>query len=379
MSATLYVIMPILAQTFGLSFVQIGILRSVNNGAMALFEMLSGVLAERVGERNLLVFGLICAGLGYVGLVAADIIWVIAICLFVIGLGGAFQHALCSSIVSKTFEDKGRRSALGFYNSSGDVGKLAFTVLFSLATAIGISWQGVSGAMGGVALTGAVAVFLTLLTLSAGSQKLLVSDCKEDGSALGWGIENKLGFMALCLAVFLDTAIQAGFLTFLAFFIAAKDVPLSIATLAVTLTLVGGVLGKVACGFLAERMGTRLAFTLVQCLSAIGILAVFASGKFLAFVLLPILGAFLQGSTSITYGVVSDLVHRDRVSRGFAAIYTVSSLSALVGPISFGFLSDYYGIDIAMYTMATVSLLAIPPIFLLKPKQVQMKLPQFFK
>ena len=165
MSATLYVIMPILAQTFGLSSVQIGILRSVNNGAMALFEILSGVLDERVGERKPLVFGLICAGLGYVGLVAADIIWVIAICLFVIDLGGAFQHALCSSIVSKTFEDNGCRSALGFYNSSGDVGKLAFTVLFSLATAVGISWQGVSGAMGGVALTVAVAVFLTLLTL----------------------------------------------------------------------------------------------------------------------------------------------------------------------------------------------------------------------
>ena len=370
MSAALYVIMPILAQTFGLNFVQIGILRSVNNGAMALFEMLSGILSERVGERNLLVFGLTCAGLGYVGLVAADRIWVIGICLFVVGLGGAFQHALCSSIVSHTFKEKGRRTALGFYNSSGDAGKLAFTALFSLATAIGISWQGVSGAFGGVALTVAIAVFLTLLTLSAGSQKLLASNFKEDGSVLGWGIENKLGFMCLCVSVFLDTAIQAGFLTFLAFFIAAKEVPLSIATLAVSLTLVGGMLGKVACGFLAESMGTRLAFTLVQCLSAIGILAVFASGKFLAFVLLPLLGVFLQGSTSITYGVVSDLVHSDRVSRGFAAIYTVSSLSALVGPICFGLLSDHYGINIAMYTMAFVSIMAIPPILMLKPKQV---------
>ena len=169
------------------------------------------------------------------------------------------------------------------------------------------------------------------------------------------------------------------FSDFLAFFIAVKEVPLSFATLAVALTLVGGVLGKVACGFLVERLGTRLAFTLAQCLSAIGILAIFASGKFLAFVLLPILGAFLQGSTSITYGLVSDLVHRDRVSRGFAAIYTVSSLSALVGPISFGFLCDHYGIGVAMYTMAAVSLLAIPPILILKPKRVEMKIAQLFK
>ena len=374
LSAALYVILPVLAQTFGLSFAQIGVLRSVNNGAMALFEMSSGILAERVGERNLLVFGLACAGLGYVGLVIADTIWIIGICLFVVGLGGAFQHALSSSVVSAAFVDSGRRSALGLYNSSGDAGKLTFTALFSLAAGVGISWQGVAGVFGAAALIGAVAVFLTLFTLAAGSRKPAASNVKEGGGPLGWGIEDKSGFTGLCIAVFLDTTVQAGFLTFLAFFIAAKDVPLSLATLAVTLTLVGGMLGKAACGFLAERIGTRWAFTLVQCLSAIGIIAVLASGKILAFVLLPVLGIVLQGSTSVTYGVVGDLVHGDRVSRGFALIYTVSAMSGLLGPIFFGLLSDIFGIEVTMFAMATVSLLAIPPILLLRPKRSARKI-----
>ncbi len=113
---------------------------------------------------------------------------------------------------------------------------------------------------GGVALTGAVAVFLTLLTLLAGSQKLLVSDCKEDGSALGWGIENKLRFVALCLAVFLDTAIQAGFLTFLAFFIAAKDVSLSVTTLAVTFDTGWWCVGKSGVRFSCRTYGHSFSF-----------------------------------------------------------------------------------------------------------------------
>ena len=143
---------------------------------------------------------------------------------------------------------------------------------------------------------------------------------------------------------------------------------MSLATLAVTITLVGGMLGKAAGGFLAERMGIRSAFTLVQCLTACGIIAVLFSGKVVAFCLLPLLGVCLQGSTSSTYGAVGDLVHKDKVSRGFSIIYSVSSLSGLLGPIAFGLLSDDYGIETTMLAMAAISLLAIPPIILLRPK-----------
>lgn len=367
LGASLYVLLPVLAQAFGLSYAQIGLLRSVNNGAMTLLEMSSGVISERLGERNLFVFGLVCAGAGYVALSMAESLWILAVCLFVVGVGGAFQHALSSSIVSSTFEADGRRSALGLYNSSGDAGKLAFTGLFSLAAGLGIAWQGVVSAFGMAALIGAVAVFFTLFSTAAGGRRVGV-EAHDGTAAIGWGIQDRTGFTGLCIAVFLDTAIQTGFLTFLAFFIAAKQVPLSLATLAVTLTLVGGMLGKAACGFLAERIGTRAAFALVQTLTAGGIVAVLLSEKTLAFVLLPVLGVVLQGSTSITYGLVGDLVHGARVSRGFALIYSVSSLSGLLGPIFFGLLSDHHGIETTMIVMAAISVLAIPPIALLRPK-----------
>lgn len=368
LSAALYVILPVLAQAFGLNYAQIGILRAVNNGAMALLEMSSGFMAERFGERNLLVFGLICAGSGYVILAMANGIWVILPCLFIVGIGGAFQHALSSSIVSNVFDQYRRRSALGLYNSSGDVGKVLFTAAFSLATGISIAWQGVASGFGVVALAYGVVVFFTLRALTAGNRRSVVKSSDGAVSAIGWGIQDRTSFVALGVAVFLDTAIQAGFLTFLAFFITAKEVPLHLATLAVTLTLVGGIFGKAACGFLAERIGIRYAFALVQCITAVGIVAVLVSEQFLAFALLPVLGVFLQGSTSITYGVVGELVHSERVSRGFALIYSISSLSGLLGPIFFGLLGDQFGIEATMFAMALVSLLAIPPCLLVRPK-----------
>src|SRR5256885_5111906 len=53
----LYVLLPIWAREFGLAFVQVGAIRTVYSGAMALFQIPAGLLAERFGERRLLALG----------------------------------------------------------------------------------------------------------------------------------------------------------------------------------------------------------------------------------------------------------------------------------------------------------------------------------
>lgn len=366
LGAALYVLMPILAQVFGLTYAQVGIIRAANNCASTLLEMPSGVLAERLGERSLLVFGLVSAGVGYLCLSFATGLWTILISLVILGVGGAFQHALSSSLVSNSYDAATRRGALGLYNSSGDVGKLAFTGLFGLATGAGIAWQGV--VLGFAAITFIVAALVFVGLGSAGGQSDQASVATETvpQPGGGWGIRDRQGFAALCLTVFLDTAVQTSFLVFVAFIAAEKGVATHLAAFAVVLTLLGGILGKAGCGFLAQRIGVRQSFILAQCLTALGIGIVVAGTPLVAFMVLPLLGMFLQGSTTITYGAISDLIESNRQSRGFAMIYTVSSLSAIAGPVVFGFLSDHAGLDTAMMAMAVISLLAIAPSLLLR-------------
>jgi MFS family permease len=146
----------------------------------------------------------------------------------------------------------------------------------------------------------------------------------------------------------------------------AKGVPLYLATFAATAILVGGIFGKAICGFMADRIGVRTAFAIVQILTAVGIVAVVLSPSALAFVFLPFLGVVLQGSTSITYSMVNDFVHPSRASRGFALVYGGSGLSSVVGPLSFGFIGDRYGIETSMMVMAVIALVAIPPCLFLR-------------
>ena len=363
LGAALYVILPIIAPIFNLSLTQIGVLRSLNSAAMASFEILSGILSERFGERNLLTFGLISASFGYIGLAFTNSYWMIGACFFVIGFGGAFQHALSSSLVSRAYNSDDRRTALGIYNSLGDTGKLIFTSIFSLAIGVGLTWQPVVSFFGSVALFAGVGIFVSLMYVSTGAKVFINNDRKSKKINLGWGLKNKATFFALCVTVFLDTGIQAAFLTFVAFFITSKGASLSAATIAISIVLVGGIAGKAICGFLADLIGIRPAFIFVQFLTAFGILLLLVLDIVFIFILLPFLGMVLQGSTSITYSLVSDLVHTDRLSRGFSIIYSVSSLSGFLGPILFGLTSDNYGLNGGMYMLAGISLLSILPLF----------------
>lgn len=367
LSAAFLVILPTLAEAFGLGYAQVGVLRAVKNGAMALFEIPSGIFSERTGERALLVFGLLCAGCGYIALAFSPGIVAIALAVVVVGIGGGFQHALASSIISSSGGAAGSRTALGTYNAAGDVGKLAFTGLYSLAIGVGVAWQGVVTGLGLAAVLGAAGLYLLLRHVGVGGRPEGGGNSAAASRRWHWGIRDRAGFAVLVVIVFLDIAVQSGFLTFVAFLMIEKQVPVALAGLAVVLTLAGGIFGKFGCGFLADRIGLRRSLVSVEILTAVGIVAVLYSPVAAAFVLLPVLGMVLQGSSSITYATVSDLFAVERRSRGFAAIYTVASAASIAGPILFGAVGDGLGLAPAMLAMALLVLAPVPLCLMLRP------------
>jgi len=358
--ATVYVLLPIIAPVFGLSYVQVGSVRAAFSTAMTLLQIPSGVLAERFGERILLAFGLVCAGLGYLIVAASPRLTILLSGVFLAGLGAAFQHAPSSSLIVRVFEHGGQRAALGAYNAGGDVGKLALTAAFSLALGVGFAWYQAIAGFGLLAVVSAVAVFVVLHRLDVGGRPANSTESPDTTKVRGWGIRDRGGFATLAAIVFLDLAVQSGFLTFLAFLMSEKQVPTSLAAFAVVLSLTGGVFGKLGCGFLTDRIGARPSLIVVQGLTASGIIAVLALPPMISFFILPFLGVVLQGSSTITYGSVSELVDRERQSRGFAFIYSVSSAAAIVGPIAFGTIGDRLGLVAAMLAMASAVSLTLP-------------------
>ena len=360
-----YVLLPLLAQTFGLSLAQVGMIRSAHRVAMAAFQIPAGLIAERFGERNLLALGTLIAGLAFLALGYASGFWAILIALFFAGVGSAVQHPLSSTIISHAYPGDGRRGALGTYNFFGDVGKFAFGGIVSLLLVVGISWQAPVIGFGVAGIVIAVAIFMTVNNTQ--STKPQAVQAAATPKPTGWGIRNPQGFTALCLIEILDSSTRTGFLTFIAFVLLAKGMPEGWAVLSVPLILVGGMAGKLACGFLAERFGIVRMIILTEVATGLGILATLALPGTWSFLLLPVIGVVLNGTSSVLYATIGDFVEQDRLARAFGFFYPLGSLCGIAAPLGYGLIGDLYGVETSMAVIGVAIFLTVPLAAFLKP------------
>jgi FSR family fosmidomycin resistance protein-like MFS transporter len=376
LSALQYVLLPILAQLFNLNYAQVGFLRAVSHSAMSALEIPAGILSEKTGERKLLSFGLVCAGSGYLGLAFSPQFFLVAVCLLIAGVGAGFQHSLSSAIVVRSFQREARRRALGTYNSAGDAGKLAFTAAFSVGIGAGFAWNAVLIFLSLISMTFGLIVWRILRNYESREMAKNESGHRSDedsesvpehktSKSKGWGIKHPCKFAVLGTVVFLDSVVQAVFLTFLAFVVLDKGAGETLASFSVVIALIGGMVGKFACGFLAGKYGDRFTFVMVQGLNVIGIALLVVLPLTPLLIVLPLIGLVTQGTSTVTYGSVSEFVDHDKQSRGYALIYTVASISSMVGPLLVGMVADYAGLDMAMWLLALIALIPLPMAFVL--------------
>jgi MFS family permease len=361
-----YVLLPLMAQTFGLSLAQVGLVRSAHRTAMAAFQIPAGLVAERFGSRNLLAFGTLVAGLAFLSLGYVSAFWAILAALFFAGFGSAVQHPLSSALISHAYPGEGRRAALGTYNFFGDVGKFAFGGAVSLLLLAGVSWQAPVVAYGLLGIATAAAIFA--FTAEAPAAKAAAAHAAAPAPrAGGWGIRDRRGFTALCAIEILDSSTRTGFLTFIAFLLIERGLAEGWAAAAVPLILIGGMAGKLACGLLAERAGIVRTIVITEIATGAGILLTLALPALGAFLLLPLLGVVLQGTSSVLYATIGDLVTEERLPRAFGLFYTLGSICGIAAPLGYGLIGDRIGIENAIAILGIAVLLAVPLAALLRP------------
>lgn len=360
----LYVLFPVWARAFSLSFAQVGLLRTGYSGALALFQIPAGFLAERWGEGRVLAAGTALVAAGFLALGTAGGFGMLATILVVAGLGSGTQHPLGASLVSRAYEGGPRRFALGTYNFSGDLGKMTLTT----GTALLVGWVGWRAATLGIGVLtalGALAVFFGLGWLTHAPDH--APDGVASRAASGWGIRDARGFRALSAIHGIDNGSRTAFLTFLPFLLLGKGAGMELVGLALGLTLGGGAAGKFLCGVLAERMGIVRTVILTEAATAAGILLLLGLPLVPAMALLPLLGVALNGTSSVLYGSVAELVAPERRSRAYGLFYTVGIGSGAVAPPGFGLLSDWAGVQITLAVLAGVVLVTLPLTAILRP------------
>jgi FSR family fosmidomycin resistance protein-like MFS transporter len=359
-SDVLYILLPVWASEFGLSFAQVGLLKTVYSAGMAGFQIPAGLLAERWGEARLLAGGTAVTALGFILAGWAGGFVTLLACLLLGGLGSGVQHPLSSSLVSKAYETGPRRMALGTYNFSGDLGK----VVVPAAAAAVLPWLGWRGAVRGYALVGLVAagvIVAALASLQLGRPpRLAASATPGPRPGSGWGIRDTRAYTALSAIHVIDNSTRTAFLTFLPFLLIAKGSSVQAVGFALMLVFLGGATGKFACGALAERVGVIRTVVLTEAATGAGILLLLTLPLGACLAVLPVLGIALNGTSSVLYGTVADLVTSDRRARSYAIFYTLGISASALSPFVYGLLSDWRGVPVTLAVVGVAVFLTLP-------------------
>src|SRR5262245_53520924 len=128
----LYVLLPIWQAEFGLGYAEVGLLRTSYTGIMAALQIPAALLAERFGAVVLLVAGTLLSAACFVLAGASQGLASLLTALALGGLGASVQHPIGSSLVSSAFYGARSRTALGIYNFTGDLGKMAMPLIAAL-------------------------------------------------------------------------------------------------------------------------------------------------------------------------------------------------------------------------------------------------------
>jgi MFS family permease len=281
------------------------------------------------------------------------------VALVIGGLGASTQHPLASALIAHAFAGARSMKALGTYNFAGDIGKMTVPAVASVLL-VAMPWRPVLALIGACGLVAAAAIYL--LTPRYGAERKAIAQDAAAEVATSAG-RYRLAYPVLVSIGVLDSATRMGFLLFLPFVLTEKGASLPTVGLALTLVFAGGAAGKLVCAFIGARIG---AIATVWLTAAV-IVALLPLPLEAALVLLPLIGIALNGTSSVLYGSVPDLVTPEWRARAFSIFYTGTIGAGAIAPVLYGVVGDLLGVPAALLVVAGVVTLTLPLSLALRP------------
>ncbi len=345
---------PLLRDEFGVSWALLGTLVGAFYVASGVSQFAAGFAVDRYGARPVLFGGLaLLAGGTVLAGFAPGIGWLFPV-VMIMGLGNGVFHPVDFAILNANVAQQRLGHAYSVHGIGGTLGYAASPIVtFALASAIG--WRPALMTLGAAGL-----VALAVLATQRASLACHVGRGHPATQAKAASLFRQPAILA-CFAYFaIYTVGTIGLQTFSpATLNVAFDIPLALATTAVTAYLLGSTAGIVAGGFLAARTerhdrvaatGLALGATLLLSMSVAPPSTV---------TLLPLFAAigFVTGMT----GPSRDMIVRGATPKGasgrvYGFVYSALDLGSMTGPIWFGFMLDH-GMGKAVFASAAACFL----------------------
>ena len=97
-----------------------------------------------------------------------------------------------------------------------------------------------------------------------------------------------------------------------------------------------------------------------EALTTAGILSLFWASPTAVWFLLPLVGVVLNGTSSVLYATVAEIISPAGRSRGYGLYYAITLTSGAISPIIYGLFTDFLGLSFTILGTGLMVLITIP-------------------
>jgi MFS family permease len=309
----------------------------------------TGRATDRFGPRPVIAAGAVLLGCGWGMSAWVEQPWQLVLTLGVVaGLGMSVVWVPCNATVSRWFTRR-RGTAVAIASSGGSLGNL---IVPTLAAAL-VTWWGWRMTLGAIALFSTAFMLLAASYMIRDPESVGLWPDGEDpvrsaAAALGGRRLDEVCWTApflLLVAIYFLTWVPV-FVPFVHAAAYAEDLGLSklVAGSVISVIGIGGVLGRLSCGVVSDRIGRLPSLLGIFALQAVAFVAfAAASGIGVLWFAAMTFGFSYGGGVTLLPPLCGDLFGRAHVAAIVGMIFAVAGSPAAIGPYLAGWLFDVRG------------------------------------
>ena len=378
--------LPTLIDAFDTSTAAIAGVASVLMLVAGLAGPLVGKLTDSYGPKKVIVLGAVVAAAAFMLLSLARAVWHLYVLYAFVGLGLSAAGFIPASVAISHWFVKRRGLAMGISTTGMSIGAMLISPLTGyLIESIG--WRGAFLVLG---IMTAVFIILPIVLvmrsrpedmglLPDGADHVEADTAAEpaattDGVGATGDREEKWtpsrafrtpSYWLLLLAFFLSSMVVAGVLQNEVNFLTVMGIPMATATFALGFTGGMGGVGKLAFGFLADRLNPRGAAIVCFAMQLVGVVVlIMTHSPAMVWVFVFVYGFSMGGNVAVQPLVTGQLFGIASFGAVFGWVALAGAVGSSVGPVLGGAIYDISGsyamafvVFLVVYALATVAIL----------------------
>ncbi len=353
-------LLPVITIELGLSHAQAGMLETAYLIGYIVIKVPAGLIANKIGIKRTLVIGMIGYALATMLNFFASNFFHLFFLRFFIGLFQGVHLPLANTLLSERFgEIQGR--VIGFHESGPNVGN---SIAYPLAVMIASSW---SWRYAFLFISLPAFILAGVVTLILREEKEISRLSRSETSNMELKLSDYMSYLIpLAVAHATYNLCLRTLLTFApSFLVEYRGMGLTIAGFVATLMPAAGFFAKVSSGFIAEKLGRKLAISIATSLSSILIFSLtMVSGQELTSLNFVILGLTLYSFSPTIYASVTSGLPTQLKSLGLGVVTMTGNIFGALSTSLIGYLIDILGYETAFRTISGLVVVATVLIYL---------------